>query len=444
MTIEYRGGLTMKDAVEQRQVRTSWSYNQYMMATQSQTVPWLTNTFFLSSEGLLPRISWDPAAGNWKDDPYNIPERPREYPEPENFGILPAWGIWARHVENLNVKNVNFTALIPDTRDVVVLDDVIGATFTNVTANGNSPKLTSVTNNYKRPANLEYIPNIPYQTTAVAGLSVTGGNLVSKAVVVNAPEPGTPRDNLYTYYAYPNTSAAYRLETYASAATYSMPLTVHRPYFKELNSTSVKVGKTLTLPVAVRDPAIATSLKNWRVVTGGHYLEQFAEGNSVALRDITTGALPANASFSVATASGNEAKAGRLVFTPAASQAMEEITIKFIVTDGLLPVEKEISIFVEPAFYSWITTGKESYITASYLNGGQAFSGTLILAVYEKATGRLAYVESIDKNFVAGENTERFVADPAAYPSDAYNIKAFLWQNYIPLEPAVNVSIRNG
>ena len=442
--IEYRGGLTMKDAVEQKQVRTSWSYNQYMMATQSQTVPWMINTFFLSSEGLLPRISWDAAAGGWRDDPYNIPERPREYPEPENFGILPAWGIWARHVENLNLINVNFTALIPDTRDVVVLDDVTGATFTNVIASGNSPKLTSVTNNFKRPTNLEFIPNIPYKTTTVSGLSITGGNLVANSVVVSSPEPGTPRDNLYNYYTYPNTAAPYQLGIYTSAATYSMPLTVHRPFFKELKDASVKVGETLTLPVAVRDPAIATTLKNWRVVTGGHYLQQFADGNSVALRDITTGLLPANASFNVAATTGNEAKAGRLIFTPDVSQVWEDIKVKFTITDGLLPVEKEISIFVEPPpFYSWITTGAEDFVTAIYQNAGAAFSGTFILAVYEKATGRMVYVEMIDKDFVSGANSEVFEVDPGDYPADAYDIKAFLWQEFIPLAPAVYVSVKN-
>ena len=442
--IEYRGGLTMKDAVEQRQVRTSWSYNQYMMATQSQTVPWLINTFFLSSEGLLPRISWDPASGGWKDDPYNIPERPREYPEPENFGILPAWGIWARHVENLNVINVNFTALIPDTRDAVVLDDVTGATFTNVHASGESPKLTSVTNNYKRPTNLEFIPNIPYRSTTVSDLTVTGGNLERKAVAVNSPEPGTPRDNLYTYYCYPNTAAAYRYDTYASAATYSMPLTVHRPYFKELKDTSVKVGSTLTLPVAVRDPAITTTLKNWRVVTGGHYLQQYAEGNSVALRDITTGALPANASFSLATATGNEAKAGRLTFTPDVSQVWEDIKVRFIITDGLLPVEKEISITVDPPpFYSWITAGSENCVNAIYDNAGQALNGMFILAIYEKATGKMVFAETIEKSFATGRNTEVFSVDPSRYPVGQYDFKAFLWQDYIPIAPAVDVSYKN-
>ena len=70
-------------------------------------MPWLVNTFFAKNEALLPRIGWDPAAncggGAWVDDPYNVPEMPREYPEPSNFGILPAYGLYARHVRGLTV-----------------------------------------------------------------------------------------------------------------------------------------------------------------------------------------------------------------------------------------------------------------------------------------------------------------------------------------------------
>ena len=54
----------------------------------TQTLPWLANTFFAKNEALLPRISWNAAAnggaGGWEDDPYNVPEMPREYPEPSS------------------------------------------------------------------------------------------------------------------------------------------------------------------------------------------------------------------------------------------------------------------------------------------------------------------------------------------------------------------------
>ena len=111
VSVEYRGGLKMEHAIEQRQLNTSYTYVAYQSAQASQTLPWLANTFFSKNEALLPRISWDPAAnggaGRWADDPYNVPEMPREYPEPTLFGILPAYGMYARHVKGLAVDNVS-------------------------------------------------------------------------------------------------------------------------------------------------------------------------------------------------------------------------------------------------------------------------------------------------------------------------------------------------
>jgi hypothetical protein len=36
------------------------------------------------------------------------------YPEPSMFGPTPAYGLWARHVEGLNLDNVRIETLTPD------------------------------------------------------------------------------------------------------------------------------------------------------------------------------------------------------------------------------------------------------------------------------------------------------------------------------------------
>ena len=58
-----------------------------------------------------------------------VPEYERAYPDPEVFGTMPSWGVFARHVANLRVRGVELRTLAPDARPAVVLDDVTGAFF---------------------------------------------------------------------------------------------------------------------------------------------------------------------------------------------------------------------------------------------------------------------------------------------------------------------------
>jgi hypothetical protein len=83
----------------------------------------LVNRFFLRGAGLA-----DPR------DPYLPPEQEKGYPEPSMFGILPAYGIYARHAKGLFFRDIELGFVKDDTRPVVVLDDVAGAEFEHVTA----------------------------------------------------------------------------------------------------------------------------------------------------------------------------------------------------------------------------------------------------------------------------------------------------------------------
>jgi hypothetical protein len=59
-------------------------------------------------------------------------EKANAYPEPEMFGKLPATGIFARHVRNLDVSNVQIETQAVDARSAFWLKDVEGADFFRV------------------------------------------------------------------------------------------------------------------------------------------------------------------------------------------------------------------------------------------------------------------------------------------------------------------------
>ena len=219
VSVTYRGGLTLQHAIEQRQINQQYAYTGHRAAPATQSIPWLVNTFFAKNEALLPRVAWNASTGAWEADPYNVPEMPREYPEPSNFGILPAYGLYARHVRGLTVRNVSFTSLTPDDRPAVVLDDVDGATFAGFTARTSPGVLAfvKVTNTRKREAGFEYVKDRPYRRTTVTKL-VVPSRLQVREVTVDRPAPGTPPDSLYPHptvpseahpYAYPVTDADY-------------------------------------------------------------------------------------------------------------------------------------------------------------------------------------------------------------------------------------------
>ena len=56
-----------------------------------------------------------------------VPEREDAYPQCTMFGRLPAWGLYARHVRGLALRDVELTARSPDEREMLVLDDVTRA-----------------------------------------------------------------------------------------------------------------------------------------------------------------------------------------------------------------------------------------------------------------------------------------------------------------------------
>jgi len=60
--------------------------------------------------------------GKQIDTPYR--EQGTNYPEPRWAGPTPAYGLFARHVDGLMLRNVRFELMRPDERPDIILDDV--------------------------------------------------------------------------------------------------------------------------------------------------------------------------------------------------------------------------------------------------------------------------------------------------------------------------------
>ncbi len=345
--VEYRGGLSLEHAVEQRQLNTNWEYTQYgKEKSRVQSLPWLVNTFFLKNEGLLPRVEWDSQAGVWKDAPFNVPELPEVYPEPSNWGILPAYGLYARHVDSLYLEGIELQYLTVDTRYPIVLDDIVNGSLHNIHAHHAEgvEEIVCVSNSFKRPAGLEYVPDYPYHQTAVEHVKMDS-HLSVKTVEVGTPAPGTPKDSLYPHetVAIPRNGYKYPIET----KDYPLPQTVFQPFFAFVPSQKVKAGESLSFAVLARQPAFEASVHE---TDGKIYNEILSEKDPVVQgiaepMTLTTGELPEGVYFD--TSSYVPGQACMFSWTPAEGAVRNEpYIIEFIAHDGIIPVKMNVSIKV--------------------------------------------------------------------------------------------------
>jgi len=62
----------------------------------------------------------------------DVPEQEQSYPEFNLLGVLPAYGLFTRHVKGLTYRNLDLRCLHPDVRPAIVLEDVSGDTLSKV------------------------------------------------------------------------------------------------------------------------------------------------------------------------------------------------------------------------------------------------------------------------------------------------------------------------
>ena len=78
-----------------------------------------------------------PGGGSLEDAQRTIPELRDHYPEYHMFGVLPAYGLYARHSRGLVLENVTFDVASPDLRPALVCDDVLDLELSGFKAEGN-------------------------------------------------------------------------------------------------------------------------------------------------------------------------------------------------------------------------------------------------------------------------------------------------------------------
>lgn len=68
----------------------------------------------------------------------DFPELDKGYPEPYLLGANPAYGIFARHVKDLQLFNINFNTEQPDQRPAIICNDVVGLDIDHFKAPANN------------------------------------------------------------------------------------------------------------------------------------------------------------------------------------------------------------------------------------------------------------------------------------------------------------------
>jgi polygalacturonase len=101
----------------------------------------------------------------------NVPEYEKSYPEPQKFGVMPAYGFFIRHVKDIALNNVEISYLGRETRAAFILDDVNGASLFNIKAQQPSDaKLFQLKN--VQHINFEKVQGVKTQTVSkAAGVS---------------------------------------------------------------------------------------------------------------------------------------------------------------------------------------------------------------------------------------------------------------------------------
>ena len=335
--VEYRGGLTMEQATEQRQLNTDWKFSQFHASEKVQSLPWLVNSFFVKNEGLLPRADWNPDTESWRDDPYNVPELPEVYPEPSNWGILPAYGLFAKHVDGLTLRNVRISCKVPDKRHVCVFDDAEDILIDGLEADSvsSAEPVAVITHHFRRHTNAENVPEQPYFTTTVKNLEMRQPLPVAY-VTIHAPAPGTPADSLYPYPTVPCSETGYSFQT--DTEEYPLPLTVHRPYIRPVGVQKLQVGQPFLLNLEIRCPASDVSDEPYSGMIHGEQsaLHHSVKGIKTDLK-LSVERLPEGAAL--------DPEKRQFRWQPDISQ-LGEHEIAFLVDDGVIPERMTVKFMV--------------------------------------------------------------------------------------------------
>ena len=124
--------------------------------------------------------------GEWVEDPYNVFENVTAYPEPTNFGLLPAYGLYVRHVDGLTVNNFKTS--------YEILDDRVEQR-TEYPRTVNRPWLKGAKNQTVKAGEI-----VTLELEAVNPADYTKGGPYAVTITCKAkPEGSTFADNIFTW-----------------------------------------------------------------------------------------------------------------------------------------------------------------------------------------------------------------------------------------------------
>jgi hypothetical protein len=117
------------------------------------------------------------------------------YPEPTMFGTLPAYGLYVRHARRVTVDQMDLSTMTDDARPPVMVFDVAGMVFRNVTVQASAGvpalKLNQVTD-----FSTEKFTGVPdvqrdrvaEESVAGRGMPLPGSTYTAAAPAENVPE----------------------------------------------------------------------------------------------------------------------------------------------------------------------------------------------------------------------------------------------------------------
>ncbi len=79
-----------------------------------------------------------PGGGTAEQARREVPELAKAYPEPYIFGTLPSWGLFARDVSDLRIRELTLSAVAAEARPVMHLERVRGGQLTDLTVRCNA------------------------------------------------------------------------------------------------------------------------------------------------------------------------------------------------------------------------------------------------------------------------------------------------------------------
>ena len=111
-----------------------------------------------------------PGGGTNQDAAVDPPQIPEAYPDPNRFGVIPAYGFFFRNAKGIVMRDVEVRTVQPDLRPAFFLDSVESADFSHIRLPSSTPLALGFRNvkdfnlTLSRPLPDTYLENVTQKT----------------------------------------------------------------------------------------------------------------------------------------------------------------------------------------------------------------------------------------------------------------------------------------